>query len=486
MMKEYWIHHGDRAINPAILPARARSWRGMRSIVAGVLTLVIVLPSPVLYGDEVDDIVNALKPTPVDYAVWAGNLLKATKDLKGKPETQVRLYAAAYELGLKRPAGYATSIRAAQALVQALPEEKLKWQQKLLVVLRLDWRRADRRRKKQAGRVYVESLIAVADEQAIGDDPSRAVRMYAKAAGLARYYAPHRRPEIPYKLKDAREQYELRGRLKRLQAAVQSNPKNLLARESLIRLLVVEFGQTASAEKLLTPDVSEVLRTYVPLAAREIDQVQAAACMELADWHKSLVAKATLRGKVRALTQAMAHYRRFLELEKQPARKVIAKAKLIETEKTLRQLGDAPVVLGIADVRELVIAAVIDGRSDLHVTPTGIHWEHYSYSKPGMWRREVTPILVNGSEWSPEWQNPKSPRGRDTSKPYRLRVGHLDFKLELLGGPDLPAVLKRYHTGGTNPGRVSLQRGEKEMIVSITDSGGGAGWYCFRLIRLRD
>ncbi len=58
-----------------------------------------------LHADEVDDVIEALKPSPVDYPVWAGSLLKAVKDLKDSPDTQVRLWAKAYELGLKRSGG---------------------------------------------------------------------------------------------------------------------------------------------------------------------------------------------------------------------------------------------------------------------------------------------------------------------------------------------------------------------------------------------
>ena len=295
MTKEHRIRHGNKTTGPVILTGTGCSGRTTKNAALGVLALMIVLPSPASRGDEVDDLVNALKPSPVDYAVWAEGLVKAAEDLKSKPSVLLRLYDTAYEHGIKRSKGYPAAIKAARAMLRVQPDRKLAWQQKLLAALKLDWQRAERGRKKQIGWAYVEELVNVADERR---DPPQAARMYAEAANLAKYYAPNRRAEIAHELKDARQQHELLKRLGRLHALT-ADPKNLSARESLIRLLVVEFDRPILAKKLLTPDVSEELRTYVPLAVKGGNETGKEACAELADWYMSLGAKATLRGNVR-------------------------------------------------------------------------------------------------------------------------------------------------------------------------------------------
>ena len=106
---------------------------------------------------------------------------------------------------------------------------------------------------------------------------------------------------------------------------------------------------------------------------------------------------------------------------------------------------------------------------------------HVKHVKPGL--RNGRPILVNGREWYPEWRNPNDPRGRDTSKPYPLPIGSLDFKLVLLGVKDLPASLGKYRISRLNRGTVKLVKGKGEVIVQLDDSAGGGDWYCFKLTR---
>jgi len=188
-----------------------------------LLAVAFLLPIASLQADEVDDLIDALKPSPLDYAVWAESLLKAGQDLGSKPDVQVRVYRRTYEYGLKKANGYPTAIQAAQALLKADPDQKAAWQWKLLTALKLDWQGADRKRKKEAGRTYVEQLIALADDLAASGDASEAIKLYTDASRMTKYYAPDRRDEVVQKLKDTREQQQLQEQAERCRRVLAPN-----------------------------------------------------------------------------------------------------------------------------------------------------------------------------------------------------------------------------------------------------------------------
>ena len=307
--------------------------------ISAPLTVVVLLLAATAAADEVDELINTLKPSPLDYAVWAGNLLNAVGELKGNPGAQGRLYEKAYELGIKQAKGYPAAIKAARAVLKAKPDQRAAWQQKLLAVYKLDWQAADRKRKKEAGKAYVDQMIAVADDMAASGRLAEAIKLYTDASRMVRYYAPDLTDAVAEKLKDVRGQQRLQRELARCRSVLAASPENTAVREKLILLLVVELGEPAEAKKLLTAGVSEPLRTYVPLAAEAVEQARTEACLELGDWYKSLTPKATPRGKAKALTRAKAYYERFVELETSAVKRAIGKTKLAQVEKELRELG---------------------------------------------------------------------------------------------------------------------------------------------------
>ncbi|MGB2820174.1 MAG: formylglycine-generating enzyme family protein, partial [Phycisphaerae bacterium] len=310
----------------------------MRRMLAS-LTVVVSLLAAAAGADEVEELINTLKPSPLDHAVWAERVLKTAGDLKGSPEAQGRLYEKAYELGIKQPEGYPTAIKAAQAMLTAGPDRKAAWQEKLLAVYRLSWQAADTKSKKEAGKAYVDRMIAVADDLAGSGDLAEALEVYTDASRMVRYYAPELREAVAEKLKDVKDRQELQQEVARCKSVLAARPENMAVRERLIVLLVVELGQPGEAGKLLTAGASETLRTYVPLAGKKVEQVAKEACLELGDWYRSLAAEATSRGKANVLARAKAYYERFVELETSAVKRAIGTAKLARIEKELKELG---------------------------------------------------------------------------------------------------------------------------------------------------
>jgi len=290
-------------------------------------------------ADEVDELIETLRPSPSAPAVWAERLLEAAERVKDNPQAQARLYGAAYEQGLVGPEGYATAIAAARAMRTGRPEETAAWDQRLLDALQRDWQAADRARKKETGRAYVEGLVTVADGHRASGRASQAAPLYQEALYKARYYAPGRRDEIVAKLKDAREREAVLREVAQGARLLKTNPGNIPLRERLIRLHIVELGRPQAAAKLLADGVSEPLRTYVPLAAQALDRVAKDAGLELGDWYRSLAASATPRGKAHVLARAKVYYGRFVALEKDPVRRAIGEAKQAEVVRDLGKLG---------------------------------------------------------------------------------------------------------------------------------------------------
>jgi hypothetical protein len=127
---------------------------------------------------------------------------------------------------------------------------------------------------------------------------------------------------------------------------------------------------------------------------------------------------------------------------------------------------------------ELVIEALIDGNSFLHVTPTGIYWEERGVAKPGRHEGANEPTAVNGQPWMPKWGDPTRARGNDQSALLPLPIGKLDFDLQVLAVGKLPGgneIEKR------DP--VTIYAGDNEQIVSIPDHQIDARWYRIRLFR---
>jgi hypothetical protein len=110
---------------------------------------------------------------------------------------------------------------------------------------------------------------------------------------------------------------------------------------------------------------------------------------------------------------------------------------------------------------QIVVQALIDGSSELHVTRSGLYWKHLTYSKPGRNGGKREPTRVNGRDWQPQWVN-ESGDGADRSEVFPIAVGTLDLQVK----PD---------PRNRNP--VSGRRAGDEFVVLFDDPQPGDVWY---------
>ncbi|MDP6637440.1 MAG: hypothetical protein QGG42_21285 [Phycisphaerae bacterium] len=103
-------------------------------------------------------------------------------------------------------------------------------------------------------------------------------------------------------------------RLEALTDLLARRPDDLAIREKIIRLCVLELDSPVRAAKFINEDTDQVFQTYVPMAARKLDQLAEAPCRELAEWYLSHLKKPSRFGRIAMLRRAAAYYGRFLQL----------------------------------------------------------------------------------------------------------------------------------------------------------------------------
>ncbi|MGB2822432.1 MAG: hypothetical protein WBF17_15710, partial [Phycisphaerae bacterium] len=108
------------------------------------------------------------------------------------------------------------------------------------------------------------------------------------------------------------------------------------ARRALVLLYVKDLDSPQQATRLLGPSLNEALRTYIPLAAKDVGELAETACLELAQWYAFLASDASQVARAVCLLRARAYYRRFLEAHtRQDQPHLDARTGLAEVEKAI-------------------------------------------------------------------------------------------------------------------------------------------------------
>ena len=315
----------------------------------------IVLADPAgdyesLFGAEAKKI--AASRTKTDDVKFAATLLKVAKDVPDSPALQILLYEKAAQFASAGVSGCDTALEALDLLEKAVPAEKAQWRQKKLDVVKFRFSKSYGAARKAAGQPYMEMLEAVADDKVKEGDGVEAKVLYNRARIIATYIRSPRVAEIVAKSKRANAVVARQTRITALQTRLTTNPKDTAAREELIGLYVVALDKPAEAVKLLTDDLDEFTRTYVPLAARKLDDLEEVICLELGDWYyKKLSKNASAIGKPLMLQRAKGYYERFCKFQpKKNIQSLQARMALDSINKELKKLGASvgpPVPAGI-------------------------------------------------------------------------------------------------------------------------------------------
>jgi len=247
-------------------------------------------------------------------AEFAAELLGAAKLANEQKELQALLCEKAYEFGIKTSAGYSAAADAMKLLIAKMPDRKMAAREKLLEVhkRRYAYYRSSREQRKKIGLEIVGLLVTLADEKAKARQSAEAVVLYRQALTYAKACGSSRTDEINGKIKQLRAVQESERRIAALKARIDDNPKDLAARTALIMSYLGELDEPTEAVKLLTPEVDKGLRTYVPLAAKKVEDLEEAACIQLAEWLVSVAENAYPADKIILLGRAQACCKRYL------------------------------------------------------------------------------------------------------------------------------------------------------------------------------
>jgi len=292
-----------------------------------------------LFGAEAKKV--ATSRSKADDAVLAAKLLKSAEKMPDSPALQILIYEKACQFGSAAPAGCETALEALALLEKAVPNKTDQWRQRKFDIVKFRFDKSYGAARKAAGGPYMETLEALADAEAARGKGSEAKKLYSRAILIARYIKSDRTATILAKSKRANAVVAQQVKLKSLQASLKTDARNTTVRKALILLYVVGLDNPTEAAKLLTDDLDEVTRTYLPLAAKELDGLDKAICLELGDWYyRTLFKDASAAGKPVVLHRAKGYYEQFAELHtKKDAQSLRVETALESIEKELKKLG---------------------------------------------------------------------------------------------------------------------------------------------------
>jgi len=292
-----------------------------------------------LFGEEEAKILA--RRNSKEIAVFAAKLLNAAKTVSGQKPLQNLLCEKAYEFALRDASGYETAVEAAKLQMEADPAKKPEAREKLAKVLQLRFARSSGEERKTRSEELVDLLITGADELAQAAKPAEAADAYRQALSIATAARSDRAREIIDKVRAVNDAVQAEKNFAALKASLAADPKNTTTRTTLILIYLGEKDDPAEAAKLVTPDLDERLRTYVPLAAKPVADLEENACLELAAWYVEIASKLETAKKIPPLARAQKYAERYLALhEARDVDRLKAQMLFDTTAKNLKELRD--------------------------------------------------------------------------------------------------------------------------------------------------
>ncbi len=165
----------------------------------------------------------------------------------------------------------------------------------------------------------------------------------------------------------------------------------------------------------------------------------------------------------------------------------IASLKKIKDQLT-QELVEIEVKLkGPSAIKTVTVDALIDGNSELWVTPTGMYWKSLGgAAKPGLHEGANAQTYINSAAWTPVWKIPENQNAADVSEPYALALGApLNFAVQIVAIGGNPGVKDFASvTGVEQRDPVTIRSEGMNQVVSIPDTQNGSKWYRLKLTRV--
>ena len=269
-----------------------------------------------LYGDDLKRV--AATPSPADDVALAKQLLEAAGKVTNQKDFLALLCEKTYELAIKDPTGYPTAKAAMELLAANVPEKKVESLQMIAAMYQRPYAWvSSSSAKAKAGEALIESLKVLAHAQAAAEDIDGAGVTLKQALAVATTIKSESKASVQAQLAGLAPQQQVEKQIAALKAKLEKDPKDAASRKEIVRLYVVEMNNPAEAAAFVDETLDEATRKFVPSAAKPIEKVPEAACIELGDWYKGWADQAAApTSKGAMLQRARAYYDRFLDLHK--------------------------------------------------------------------------------------------------------------------------------------------------------------------------
>ena len=258
----------------------------------------------------------------------------------------VRLCDEAYALCDRTPAGIDVAVRAMRLLALKVPTRQAICRDRILQILRQAYGAARDEARAPARAALIGELESTADALAVAKDWPGAGRYYAQAVTYTLRGSTDR-ARIEAKRARAQRLLHIHADIAEYQAALKTNPKDVAAREKLIRVYLVELNSPADAAKWVSDQSSRELRTNVPRAVEAPASLSGGVCSTMGTWYRGLADTAAMPSKAYMLARARQYMA--LYLKGRTVRDVAglkAKIALDKINADLKRLGRSDLLAG--------------------------------------------------------------------------------------------------------------------------------------------
>lgn len=287
------------------------------------LMAVIVSCPALAWGDQAEDTFKSVFGPEIERVAQsrgteddidlAQRLLKTAGETKEKGRLVVLLLESSYTLAMKHPSGFDTACQAALQL-KRLPDAPASAFEKLLTVRTRQYNMASGARKSEIGQQLVEWAMEQAEAMALDRQYEEALKLMRQAMAFGpnatqRGFATYRIRALTEMDRAARQANLLREKLK-------EEPTDEASRLRLLQVCVVDLDDPEQAAAALSRDCDERYRTYLPLIQKDDQALADTACLELADWYRSLADSASQIARPNMLRRAKRYYDLYLDKHK--------------------------------------------------------------------------------------------------------------------------------------------------------------------------
>ena len=440
----------------------------MRTRAIYIAAALIVVPAVTAWGDDPEKAretfdslfakdLATVKGTgsATDDVTLADRLVETAEKATGQPAFLTLLCEHAYRLASGHPTGYAAAIRAMELVAGCVPEKAAEAQERILAVRRkqIEASRGDER--KAVGEALLDSLLALIQEKHKAGDETEAAALYREAQTVAKAAGSERLAGIERAADGLAQRIRIAQRIRDVLAILERDPKNVSAREGLVRLYVVHVDDPEKAAEVLAGAEDADLKKYVPAAAKPIEAAPELACLELGEWYGGLAESAPDYAKAAMYVRARAYLERFLSLHQaKDLDRARGEVVLGKTEEALAQLaaGSQPAAAKVEPKKPPEPAAGIQG----------------AVIKPGKWV-DLLPLLDPAKDGvAGNWSKPDK-----TVRVTAAGSARAELPVSLDGSYEL--VLRFVRMEGQNAVMTYLPAGAYRCVLLLSVFGAKLG-----------